>query len=126
MSDVAENPVNTVHRSEASCGLGSRNVSRDVPGSVACRLASAIDRLAAAIEEQNRSLGSEATTRYTRSPENAELVDEKTMAKILTIPRRTLAYHREQGRMPGCWVKNGRRILWHVLATREAWRKGIG
>lgn len=56
----------------------------------------------------------------------SELVDEKTMAEMLTIPRRTLAYHRDQGRLPGCWVKNGRRILWHVGATKEAWKMGIG
>ena len=90
------------------------------------RLTHAVSRLAAAVEEQNQRLGSGATTRYTRPPDDAKLVDEKTMAEILTIPRRTLAYHRDQGRLPRCWVKNGRRILWHVAATREAWKMGIG
>ena len=94
-------------------------------------LTQAIDRLAVAIEHHARAsaqaLGPAAEPRYTRRPDtDSDLVDEKTMAKILTIPRRTLAYHREQGRLTGCWVKNGRRILWHVDATQETWKRGIG
>lgn len=89
------------------------------------RIADALDRLSEGIEQQNNRLGDDEGTRYTSPPEPSRLVDEKTMAEILTIPRRTLAYHRDQGRLPGCWVKNGRRILWHVEATREAWKKGI-
>ena len=89
------------------------------------RLTRAVNRLAAAIEEQNRRLGSEATTRYTRPPNGPELVDERTMAGMLGISNRTLGKYRRQGRLPNCWVRNAGRIVWKVTVTRESWRRGI-
>ncbi len=105
------------------------------------RLIASVERQAAATERQAQAteqlvrvmsaalkksgLGGATETLYTRPPEASDMVDEKTMAAALAIPRRTLAYHRDRGKLPGCWVKNGRRILWHVEATKEAWKKGI-
>ena len=61
-----------------------------------------------------------------RSTDDDEVVDELAMAKLLDIPTRTLARYRREGRTPGCWLKNGRRIRWHVAPTLEAWQRGIG
>ena len=47
------------------------------------------------------------------------------MAQMLNIPQRTLANLRRQGRLPKCWLKNGRRVLWRVAETLETWKKGI-
>jgi hypothetical protein len=109
---------------------GSTNPTSSPPPSVVVslnRIADGIDRLITVIEtRRDTGLGGAAEPRYTRPPEETDMVDEKAMARILNIPRRTLAYHRDQQRLPGCWIKNGRRILWHVHATREAWMRGIG
>ena len=85
-------------------------------------LASAVLRLAAAVETMQKGLGVPAEPRYTPPP---ELVGEAEMATMLGIPRRTLTDHRKLGRLPGCWVKNGRRILWLAETTKNAWREGI-
>ena len=86
-------------------------------------LTSAVLRLAAAVETMQIRLGVPAESRYTPPP--PELVGEAEMATMLGIPRRTLTDHRKLGRLPGCWVKNGRRILWLVETTKDAWREGI-
>ena len=53
------------------------------------------------------------------------LLDEDDMAKVLEIPKRTLAEYRRDGRFPGCWVRNQRRIWWYPDQARAAWAKGI-
>ncbi len=92
-------------------------------------LVKAVSRLAAAMESQRdireKGLGGAESTRYTRPPNAADLVDEKTMAGILNISGRTLGRHRRAGRLPGCWIRNGGRILWRVAETQEAWERGI-
>lgn len=100
-------------------------ISPHIDHTTAGILAAAINRLAAAVEEHNRSLGSAATTRYTRPPNGPDLVDERTMAGILSISYRTLGKHRRDGRLPGCWVRNGGRIFWIVDDTVAAWRGGV-
>lgn len=87
-------------------------------------LTSAVLRLAAAVESMCEGLGVQPEPRYTLSV--PEFVGEEEMARMLGIPRRTLADHRKQGRLPGCWVKNGRRIFWLPKATEDAWRQGVG
>ena len=89
------------------------------------RIADALDRLVEGIEHPNKRLGEGDGTRYTRPPESSGLLDEKTMAAALNISKRTLGRHRRDGRLPGCWLRNGGRILWRVAETHEAWERGI-
>ncbi len=90
------------------------------------RLADSIDRLTTAVEARNNArLGDPADPRYTRSPDASGLTDERTMAGILGISHRTLARYRRDGRLPGCWVRNGRPVFWHADETVAAWRKGV-
>jgi len=65
-------------------------------------------------------------SRYRMRSTDDEVVDEATMAQLLDIPTRTLARYRREGRTPGCWLKNRRRIHWHVAQTIDAWKRGIG
>jgi hypothetical protein len=83
----------------------------------------AVLRLAAAVEQLCSRLGVPSESRYT--PPVPELIGEQEMASMLGVPRRTLAEHRKSGRLPGCWVKNGRRIFWLPEATKNAWREGV-
>ena len=92
---------------------------------VLTRIADALDRLVKGIEKQNKRLGGDDGTRYTRPPGDLDLVDENTMAAALNISKRTLGRHRRDGRLPGCWVRNAGRILWRVAETRKAWERGI-
>ena len=90
------------------------------------RIADGIDRLITVIEKRsNAGLGGAAEPRYTRPPGDSGLTDERSMAGILGISSRTLARYRRDGRLPGCWVRNGGRIWWRVAETREAWARGI-
>ncbi len=86
------------------------------------RLSGAIDKLSSACNE----LGDGEPKRYT-SKVDAEtvLVTELGMADQLGIRQRRLAEHRRSGKLPGCWVKNGRRVLYDVEQTLAAWRKGL-
>jgi len=89
-------------------------------------LAELLRHLADALEAHNSGLGQPGDTRYTRPTEDHDqLVDEATMAAKLGISRRTLAQHRRHGRLPGCWVRNGRKVLWLFEETMETWRRGI-
>ncbi len=88
-------------------------------------LTAAINRLAAAVENLPERLGVPPESRYTQPSENAELVVEKKMAQTLDIPARTLGNYRRQGKFPGCWIRNGRRILWYATETQEVWKRGI-
>jgi hypothetical protein len=56
---------------------------------------------------------------------DAEMVDEMTMAAQLGIQPRTLGEYRRRGKFPGCWLRNGKKVLWRVQPTIEAWTKGI-
>lgn len=86
------------------------------------RLTCAVERLGIAVE----ALGPLARSRYTNTPEsNGDLVDEGTMAEMLKIKRRSLGEHRRKGKLPSCWLKNGRRVFWNVSDTLEAWKQGI-
>ncbi len=91
------------------------------------RQAQAIEQLVRVISAdlKKSGLGGATETLYTRPPESSDLVDEKTMAAALNISPRTLGRHRRAGRLPGCWIRNGGRILWKVAETREAWERGI-
>ena len=54
-----------------------------------------------------------------------DLANETSMANKLSIPPRTLARYRREGKFPECWIKNGKRILWKVTETFDVWRRGI-
>ena len=89
----------------------------------------AIDRLTGAIEKLHgliEGLGRVEDSRYTtaRNVSN-DMVDERTMASLIGITQRTLGEHRRRGRLPGCWVKNRRRICWMPEQTLKAWERGI-
>ena len=89
----------------------------------------AIDRLAGAVERLSNvieGLGPFEDSRYTtaRNVSN-DMVDERTMAILIGITQRTLGEHRRRGRLPGCWVKNRRRICWMPEQTLKAWERGI-
>ena len=88
-------------------------------------LIAAIDRLAGAIEQQNQRLGDGDSSRYTRSSNDSDLLDERTMAGFLNISYRTLGRHRRAGRLPGCSLRNGGRILWRKDETTAVWQRGI-
>jgi len=71
-------------------------------------------------------LGRDLKSRYsTPVAKTNEVQDEESMARRLGLTRRVLARHRKDGKLPGCWVKNGRQIRWHVHDTMEAWKRGI-
>lgn len=97
------------------------------------RLIAAIERLASAVEIRGAAFGPASNElepadacRYTR-PLGAlpPLADEPAMAKVLGIPARTLGVYRRMGKLPGCWVRNGRRVGWDVARTVEAWKRGV-
>lgn len=94
------------------------------------QLTAALHRVASALESEKATRGEFAlcrTQRYTQGADDQSgVVSEETMAKLLGISRRTLAEHRRNHRLDGCWVRNGRRYFWDVAATRAAWQKGIG
>ena len=88
-----------------------------------------IDALHAAILELTeilKGLGRDLEPRYStaRNMTN-DTVDEKTMASLIGVTKRTLGEHRRRGRLPGCWVRNGRRIYWMPEQTLQAWKRGI-
>jgi hypothetical protein len=88
----------------------------------------ALNRLATVVEDalqQYLTLGQTGTPRYTHGAADQGIVGEKKMAELLGISPRTLAEHRRRGRLPGCWVKNGRRVCWMPGKTLEAWKRGI-
>ncbi len=86
-----------------------------------------LGRLTEAIERLERErIAAQTSQNVSRPlPGTDDLADEATMAKRLSIPKRTLAQYRRDGRLPNCWVKNGRRILWRVAETLDAWKRGI-
>lgn len=92
-------------------------------------LIQSIDALHAAILQLNdilKGLGRDPESRYsTFAQATDDMLDEQSMAERLGITRRLLAQHRKKGRLPGCWVKNGRQFRWHVHETLEAWKRGI-
>jgi hypothetical protein len=90
------------------------------------RLITAIERLAAAIEIiAPGGLGDMRESRYPVCPPNDGLASEEAMAQMLDIPARTLAKHRRAGKFSGCWIRNGKRMLWRVAETLETWSRGI-
>lgn len=88
-----------------------------------------MDALHAAIlqlTEILKGLGRDLKSRYsTPIAKTSEVQDEESMAKRLGITRRVLALHRKNGKLPGCWIRNGRQTRWHVRETLEAWKRGI-
>ena len=90
-------------------------------------LTTAVHRLADLLERSvPEGLGDEQEPLYNAAPSlSDEMVDEATMAEQLDIPERTLGKYRRQGKFPGCWLKNGRRIRWRIYQTTEAWKRGI-
>ena len=88
-----------------------------------------IDALHAAILELTeilKGLGRDLEPRYsTSAAETSGMLDEESMANRLGITRRVLARHRKNGKLPGCWIMNGRQTRWHVHETMEAWKRGI-
>jgi hypothetical protein len=92
------------------------------------RLITAIERLAGALEGATTGNGQALPDRSTAAQETGEtvgLMNEAKMAKHLNIPKRSLGQYRRQGRLPGCWLKNGKRVYWRPAETVEAWRRGI-
>jgi len=104
------------------------------------RLAEALNRLTAAIEQQAAGLGVATEPRYTSRPNDrktaspvneaqmeplSDLATESTMAQMLGIAARTLGKYRRAGKFAGCWVQNGRRVRWNVSRTLETWKRGI-
>ena len=90
------------------------------------RLTAAIERLASAIQNLvPGGLGERGKPRYPVCAADDGLVSEAAMAEKLGIPPRTLARYRRQGRVPGCWIRNGKRIRWQVVETQEIWKRGI-
>ena len=92
------------------------------------RLTDSVNRLAAAVEQLDcghDQLGEVLPGRYTRVQDEFDLASEQEMAARLGLNPRTLAKHRRSGKLPGCWVKNGRRVLYDVEQTLAAWRKGL-
>ena len=89
----------------------------------------AVNALHAAIlqlPEILKGLGQVAESRYSTGMQTAEdMLDEQSMAQRLGISRRVLAEHRKNGKLRGCWVKNGRQIRWHVHETMDVWKRGI-
>ena len=90
-------------------------------------LAAAVNRLADIWETScSEGLGGGDKPRYKPGPlAKVETMNEASMAKELGIPKRTLGKYRRQGRFPGCWLKNGRRVCGRPTETLEAWRRGI-
>lgn len=88
-----------------------------------------IDALHAAILELTeilKGLGRDLEPRYsTSAAETNDMMDEREMADQLGITRRVLGKYRKSGKLPGCWIKNGRQTRWHVHETMEAWKRGI-
>jgi len=91
------------------------------------RLAIAIHRLATVLESAAAAgLGVEHKPRYKAGPQSdSGLVDEAVMAARLGIKTRTLAKYRRQGKLPGCWIRNGRQIRWRTTETLQAWERGL-
>jgi len=92
------------------------------------RLTDAIHRLCDLLEQVGvQGLGGQGKARYTPGAASmaANLVDEMTMAAQLGIPAKTLADYRREGRLPKCWIRNGKRVLWRVKETVTAWENGI-
>ena len=91
------------------------------------RLAAAIHRLADVLESRPvAGLGGDQNRPYKAAPKvDSSLVDERAMADRLGIKTRTLAKYRRQGRLPGCWIRNGKSIWWRVPETTQAWSRGI-
>ena len=92
-------------------------------------LIQSIDGLHAAIlqlTEILKGLGQVPQSRYRLDMQTAEdMLGESSMARRLGITGRVLARHRKDGKLPGCWVRNGRQIRWHLHETIEAWKRGL-
>ena len=93
-------------------------------------LIQAIDGLHAAILQLTEILkgpvGQVAELRYrTGTQTTDDMLGEVAMAERLGITPRVLAKHRKAGRLPSCWVRNGRQIRWHVHETLVAWKRGV-
>ena len=89
-------------------------------------LADAINRRSAAQENRPPDLGVDPPSRYIGRPDpEVGLVDEPAMAQQLGISIRTLARYRRDGRLPGCWLRNGKHIRWRVPETLAAWQRGM-
>lgn len=92
-------------------------------------LIAAINRLTSAIEQLNLCqgrLGETGSTRYTRvRTEQSHMISEDEMAAVLDIRPRTLGDHRRMGKLPGCWIKNGKRVLYDRDQTLAVWKRGL-
>lgn len=92
-------------------------------------LAQSISELHSAILQLSdilKGLGRDLDSSYSTSvAKTNDVLDEESMAKRLGITRRVLARHRKNGKLPGCWIMNGRQTRWHVHETMEAWKRGI-
>lgn len=85
-----------------------------------CRLVDLLDATGC-----HRLGGDQKPLYNTAPPQEAEIVDEVEMAKLIGIPSKTLSNYRRKGKFPGCWHRNGKRILWRVEPTVAAWGRGI-
>lgn len=92
------------------------------------RLTEAVNRLADVMERlpaTNEELAHSGDSRYVPGSSMGTMLNEEAMAGLLEIRKRKLAEYRRQGKLPGCWVKNGRRVRWNVRRTLEAWQRGV-
>lgn len=111
--------------------------SRMVAASKLCPLAElivVIRDLVTAIEKATRvleqidlaKLGGGHKPLYKAAPlQEAGILDEAQMASMLSIPKKTLGNYRRQGKLPGCWLRNGKHTLWRVEPTLTAWKQGL-
>ena len=86
------------------------------------RIALALERIAAAL---TKSLGERQIPGYPDDERPSGLIAEQEMAALLDRSPRTLAKYRRAGKLPGCWVRNGRTTLWKKEATLGAWQEGL-
>ena len=103
--------------------------NKPAPGSAVLQfvqLVLALNRIAASLDRVAEAVAPALDRRYkSNSDSNRNLISESAMAALMHIKPRTLATYRRKGKLPECWVRNGRRALWHADQTLAAWTRGI-
>lgn len=124
---TASTPPSASRKTPQSTAEAGSNAANLANGDGLGTLVSALNRLADVLEGQFAGgLGGEQKPLYKAAPRSdGNLVEEPAMANQLGIPVRTLSKYRRQGRLPGCWIRNGKRILWRARETVALWERGI-
>jgi len=85
-----------------------------------------LNRLALSLDRVADAVAPEPNRRYKAPREtNNAVISESEMAALMHIKPRTLGTYRRKGKLPGCWVRNGRKASWYVEQTLAAWARGI-